>query len=113
MESTPKRQVIPPAVEAERMRRYSVFLVIGAFVLLGLNIAELTPARLLWFGALLLAVMGIVVGAAGVVMRGLQWHYDKLADEFRGHPRITATDVSGGIRAPVSADGAPQPAKPE
>ena len=104
MESTPKRQVIPPAVEAERMRRYSVVLIIGAFFLVGLNFAELTPARLLWFGALLLGVMGIVVGAAGVVMRGLQWHYDKLADEFRGHPRVTSTDVSGGVHAPVTAE---------
>jgi len=107
MESAPKRHVIPPAVEAERMRRYSVILMVVAFVLLGLNVQELTPSRLLWFGALLLAVMGIVVGAAGVVMRGLQWHYDKLADEFRGHPRVTSTDVSGGIRAPEG--GAPPP----
>ena len=104
MESTPKRHVLPPAVEAERMRRYSVILVIGAFFLVGLNFNELTPARLLWFGALLLGVMGIVLGAAGVVMRGLQWHYDKLADEFRGHPRVTSTDVSGGVRAPVAAE---------
>jgi hypothetical protein len=109
MESQPRRQVIPPAVEAVRMRRYSVFLVIGAFVLLGLNFVELTPARLLWFGAILLGVMGIVLGAAGVVMRGLQWHYDKLADEFRGHPRTTTTDVSGAARAPAPAEDAAKP----
>jgi hypothetical protein len=112
MESAPKRHVIPPAVEAERMRRYSVILMIVAFLLLGANIAELTPARLLWFGAMLLAVMGIVLGAAGVVMRGLQWHYDKLAEEFRGHPRVTATDVSGGVRAAAPAEPAAEPPKP-
>lgn len=103
METQPKRHVIPPAVEAERMRRYSVLLMIGAFLLLGLNVAELTPARLLWFAALLLAVMAIVVGAAGVVMRGLQWHYDRLAEEFRGHARVTSTDVSGARTAPEPA----------
>ncbi|MGA2382190.1 MAG: hypothetical protein ABSG61_02040 [Gemmatimonadales bacterium] len=113
MESAPKRHVIPPAVEAERMRRYSVFLVVGAFVLLGLNFSELTPARLLWFGAVLLGVMGIVLGAAGVVMRGLQWHYDKLADEFRGHPRVTSTDVSGGVRPPPAAEAEAPPPKAE
>jgi hypothetical protein len=113
MESTPKRHVLPPAVEAERMRRYSVVLVIGAFFLVGLNFSELTPTRLLWFGAVLLGVMGIVVGAAGVVMRGLQWHYDKLAEEFRGHPRVTSTDVSGGVRAPVAAEAEAPAAKAE
>ncbi|HVO35030.1 MAG TPA: hypothetical protein VMT21_05660 [Gemmatimonadales bacterium] len=113
MESAPKRHVIPPAVEAERMRRYSVMLVVVAFVLLGLNYAELTMAHLLWFGAMLLAVMGIVVGAAGVVMRGLQWHYDKLAEEFRGHPRVTSTDVSGGPRPAAAAEAGAAPPKPE
>jgi NhaP-type Na+/H+ or K+/H+ antiporter len=112
MESAPRRNVIPPAVEAERMRRYSVVLMIVAFVLLGLNIQELTPARLLWFGAILLAVMGIVLGAAGVVMRGLQWHYDKLADEFRGKPRVTSTDVSGVTAAPAAAEAPDAPSRP-
>jgi hypothetical protein len=109
MESAPKRHVIPPAVEAERMRRYSVILMIIAFILLGANHAEVTTARLLWFLALLLAVMAIVVGASAVVMRGLQWHYDRLADEFRGHPRVTATDLSGAVRtqAPAEPGAAP------
>jgi hypothetical protein len=110
MESAPKRHVIPPAVEAERMRRYSVILMVIAFVLLGFNHAELTTARLLWFLAMLLAVFAIVLGAAGVVMRGLQWHYDRLADEMRGHPRVTSTDVSGAVRAAAAqaqAAGAP------
>jgi len=112
MESAPKRHVIPPAVEAERMRRYSVILIVVAFVMLGLNFQELTPARLLWFGALLLAVMGIVLGAAGVVMRGLQWHYDKLADEFRGKPRVTSTDVSEAAGADAGAEAGAAPPRP-
>lgn len=90
-----KRHVIPPAVEADRMRRYSVLLMIGGFVLLGANVQELTPSNLLWFGAMLLAVVAIVLASAAVVMRGLQWHYDRLADEFRGIARVTAMDVSG------------------
>ena len=36
-------------------------------------------------------------------MRGLQWHYDRLAEELRGHPRIMSTGVSGSVRAPVAA----------
>jgi hypothetical protein len=107
MESQPKRHVIPPAVEAERMRQYSIILMILAFLLLGFNFAELKLANLLWFGAILLAVISIVVGASAVVMRGLQWHYDRLAEEFRGHARTTSTDVSG--RAHGGAAPSPSP----
>jgi hypothetical protein len=103
-----KRHVIPPAVEAERMQRYSVLLMIGGFVLLGANYAELTPSNLLWFAALLLAVVAIVLASAAVVMRGLQWHYDRLADEFRGIARVTSTDISG--RSPE--EGAPTGGQP-
>ncbi len=78
-----KRHVIPPAVEGERMRRYSVWLMALAFILLGTNFAEFTVGNMLWFSSLLLAVVAIVLAAAGLVMRGLQWHYDRIADELR------------------------------
>ncbi len=103
-----KRYVIPPAVEAERMRRYSVLLMIGAFALIGINIEELTPGRLLWFGALLLAILAIVLAAAAVILRALQWHYDRLADEFRGVRRVTSTDVSEQAEAAVEQAPAPE-----
>jgi len=103
-----KRYVIPPAVEAERMRRYSVLLMIGAFVLIGANIAELTLGRLLWFGALLLATGAIVLAAAAVLLRALQWHHDRLADEIHGGARVTNTDVSEQAAAAVA--DAPGPA---
>jgi len=79
-----KRHVIPPAVEGERMRRYSVVLMVLAFIMVGANYAELTLSNLLWFGAILLAVVSIVVATGSVIMRGLQWHYDRFADEIRG-----------------------------
>lgn len=105
-----KRYVIPPAVEAQRMQRYSVLLMIGAFALIGINIAELTPGRLLWFGAMLLAVVAIVLAAAAVVLRALQWHYDRLADEFHGVARVTSTDVSEQAAAAVAEASATPPA---
>ena len=113
MASAPKRQVIPPAVEAQRMTRYSVLLMIGAFFLVGLNLAELTPSRLFWFGAILLGDIGIVVGATSVVLRGLQWHYDRLAEELRGHARTTSSEVSGVVRPAAAAESGAQPPKPE
>lgn len=85
-----KRHVIPPAVEAERMRRYSVMLILLAFVLIGANFAALSPANLMWFGALLLAVLALLLAATAVVMRGLQWHYDRIIEEVRGAIRGSA-----------------------
>jgi len=96
-----KRHVIPPAVEGERMRRYSVVLMILAFIMLGANYADLTLPKLLWFGAMLLAVVAIVVATGAVMMRGLQWHYDRFAEEIRG---------GGGARSGVSIKGGEEPA---
>ena len=48
--------------------------------------------------------MGIVVGRDERHMRGLQWHYDRLAEEFRGHARTTSTDVSGVVRRAGAAE---------
>ena len=97
------------------MTRYSVLLMIGAFFLVGLNIAKLTPSRLFWFGAILLGDIGIVVGATSVMLRGLQWHYDRLVEEFRGHSRTYLHGCLGGrpaARAAAESEG-PQPPKPE
>lgn len=100
-----KRAVIPPAVEADRMRRYSVLLMVGAFALLGANVMEFSLGNLLWFAALLLANVAIVLGTGAVVMRGLQWHYDRLADEFRGVARVRVTDISEGPTPETPREG--------
>jgi hypothetical protein len=80
-----KRHVIPPAVEGERMRRISVILMLGALALMAGNGPELTPQRLLWYGSILLAVVAIVLACTSLVMRGLQWHYDRIIEETRRH----------------------------
>lgn len=98
-----KRHVIPPAVEGERMRRYSVLLMVGAFALIGLNVNEFNVTNLLRFGASLLANMAIVLATGAVVMRGLQWHYDRLADEFRGIARLASTDMKIPGQEPAKA----------
>lgn len=80
-----KRHAIPPAVEGERMRRISVILMIGALALLAGNWQDLSPQRLLWFGSSVLALVAIVLACTSLVMRGLQWHYDRIVEEVRGH----------------------------
>jgi hypothetical protein len=105
-----KRHAIPPAVEGERMRRISVILMLGAVALLAGNWADLTPQRLLWYGSSVLALVAIVLACTSLVMRGLQWHYDRIVEEVRGHVlrgsvQAMATPEGGGAEgsAPGSA----------
>jgi len=107
-----KRHVIPPAVEGERMRRYSVVLMALAVVLMGANFAALNPANLMWFGALLLAVLALLLAATAVVMRGLQWHYDRIIEEVRGALRGSARaddEAAAPGAGPASAPGSHSP----
>jgi hypothetical protein len=95
-----KRHVIPPAVEGERMRRISVILMLGALALMAANGSELTPQRLLWYGSGLLAVVAIVLATTSLVMRGLQWHYDRIVEEVRGSLRGSARAADEGVVEP-------------
>lgn len=104
-----KRHVIPPAVEGERMRRYSVMLMILAFVLIGTNFAALNPANLLWFGAMLLAILAILLAATSVVMRGLQWHYDRIVEEVRGGMRVAGAAEAGDVEPGTARAPGPAP----
>ena len=94
-----KRHAIPPAVEGERMRRISVILMLGAVALLAGNWADLTPQRLLWYGSSVLALVAIVLACTSLVMRGLQWHYDRIVEEVRGHV------LRGSVQAMAAPEG--------
>jgi hypothetical protein len=102
-----KRHVIPPAVEGERMRRYSVILMLGAFAMMGANVMDLTPQRLLWFGSILLAMVAMMLATTSVVMRGLQWHYDRIIEEVRGHVLRGSVQAAAGPEEGGAEDSAP------
>ena len=104
-----KRHVIPPAVEGERMRRISVILMLGAVALLAANTTELTPQRLLWYGSIVLVVIAIVLACTSLVMRGLQWHYDRIIEEMRGHALRGSVQAMAGPEEGGAGGSAPGP----
>ena len=85
-EYTPTRThpTLPPSVQADRMHRYSIYLMVCAFLLIAANWAEVTVSSVLWFGAGLSAGFAIVCAVTVVILNALAWNFDRLAEEFRG-----------------------------
>lgn len=81
---TTKKHVIPPAIQAERMQRYSVYLIVAAFLLIILNSEALTIKAVLWFAAALSAGLGMLSAVASVILSGLAWNFDRLRQELSG-----------------------------
>ena len=79
-----RKHVIPPAVLAVRMQRYSVALMILAFVLIATNFVNLSLEKVLWFAALLTAVFAILCAVTVVILNAIAWNFDRLRDELKG-----------------------------
>ncbi len=79
-----RKHVIPPHVQADRMHRYSIYLLVGAFVLIGFNYRSLTMSSVLWFAAGLCAGFALLCAIAVVILHGLAWNFDRLRDEWTG-----------------------------
>ncbi len=97
--TTEHRHVIPPAVQAARMQRYSVYLVVLAFIIVGANYQALTMASVLWFAAGLTAAFSLLCATAVVILDAIAWNFDRLQSELAG--RRSAQSV--GAPDPESA----------
>ena len=80
----PRNYVIPPAVLAIRMQRYSIALMLVAFVLVAVNFADLSLERVLWFAAILTAVFAILCAVTVVILNAIAWNFDRLKEELKG-----------------------------
>ncbi len=87
-----KRAVIPPAVLASRMQRYSIYLIVLAFIIVGANYQTLTLASILWFAAGLAASFALLCAIAVVILNAIAWNFDRMASELRGERK--AVDLS-------------------
>jgi hypothetical protein len=81
-----RKHVIPPAVMAQRMQRYSISLMVIAFVLVGLNLPTLTLEKVLWFAAGLMATFAILCAVSVVILNASAWNFDRLKQEMKGGP---------------------------
>lgn len=88
-----KSAVIPPAILAQRMQRYSIYLMVLAFLIIGANYQALTLSTILWFAAVVAAVFALLCAIAVILLNAIAWNFDRLARELRGDQK--AVDLSG------------------
>ena len=86
-----RKHVIPPAVMAQRMQRYSISLMVIAFILVLLNLPTLTLEKVLWFAAGLMATFAILCAVSVVILNASAWNFDRLKQEMKG--KSGATDM--------------------
>ena len=79
-----KKYVIPPHVQADRMHRYSIYLLVCAFLLIGLNYQSLTVNNVLWFAAGLSGAFGLLCAITVVILHAIAWNFDRLREEAAG-----------------------------
>jgi len=79
-----RKYVIPPAVLAIRMQRYSIILMVVAFVLIAINYANVSLGVVLWFAAGLTAVFAILCAVTVVILNAIAWNFDRLREELKG-----------------------------
>jgi hypothetical protein len=79
-----RRYVIPPSVQADRMHRYSIHLVLASFLLVGANYQSLTITNVLWFAAGITAAFSLLCAICVVMLHAVAWNFDRLREELRG-----------------------------
>ncbi len=84
-----RKHVIPPAVMAHRMQRYSISLMIIAFLLIGLNFTTLSREVVLWFAAGITAMFAILCAVTVVILNALAWNFERLKLELHGGAEAT------------------------
>ena len=97
-----RRHVIPPAVQAARMQRYSLYLVTLAFIIVGANYQALTMASVLWFAAGLTAAFSLLCAIAVVILNAIAWNFDRLQSEL-GRRAAQSVAVPDPESAPPSS----------
>ncbi len=79
-----RRYVIPPSVQADRMHRYSIYLVLTSFLIVGANYESLTITNVLWFAAGITAAFSLLCAICVVMLHAVAWNFDRLREELRG-----------------------------
>ena len=83
-DTSERKHVIPPHVQAARMQRYSIYLLVGAFALVGVNYTSLTMSAVLWFAAGISAAFALLCAIAVVILHAIAWNFDRLREEQIG-----------------------------
>ncbi len=100
LDTSESKTVIPPHVQAARMQRYSVYLIIGAFAFVGANYSSLTMSSVLWFAAGICAAFALLCAVTVVILQAIAWNFDRIREEQKGRR------PSQDLRPPGPAPGA-------
>ncbi|MFQ6044909.1 MAG: hypothetical protein ACE5PT_00945 [Gemmatimonadales bacterium] len=84
-----KRAVIPPAVLAARMQRYSLYMMVIAFLIILVNVGSLKLETILWFASGLAAGFAIMCAISVTILNAIAWNFDRLKEELRGGRQST------------------------
>ncbi len=98
LDTSEKKHVIPPHVQATRMQRYSLYLLVGAFAFVGVNYSSLTMSSVLWFAAGICAAFALLCAITVVILQAIAWNFDRLREEQAG--RRTSQDLRGPSAVP-------------
>ncbi len=109
-----RRHVIPPAVQAARMQRYSVYLMALAFIIVAANYQSLTTGTILWFAAGITVTFSLLCAITVVILHAIAWNFDRLREEGAGRRQGWEVGASGTQHAlPEHGDDAAGPPAPE
>ncbi len=81
-----RKHVNLPALLAHKLQRYSMMLIVAAFVLIGFNFEVVTRESVLWFMAGLCAAMAVLYGVATTILDAIAWNFERLRDELGFDP---------------------------
>ena len=95
-----RKYIIPPHVQAARMQRYSIYLLVAAFAVIGLNYQSLTMSSVLWFAAGISAAFALLCAIAVIILNAIAWNFDRLREEQTG------LRTSQDVRQPGPGPGA-------
>ncbi len=95
-----RRHVIPPAVQAARMQRYSVYLMVLAFIIVGANYQSVTTETILWFAAGITVTFSLLCAITVVILHAIAWNFDRLRDEWAGQREARAVGAPDPANAP-------------
>ena len=101
--TTERRHIIPPAVQAARMQRYSLYLVVLAFIIVGANYQSLTMGSVLWFAAGITAAFSLLCAITVVILDAIAWNFDRLQSELDGRRSAQSVVVPDPEFAPPSS----------
>jgi membrane protein YdbS with pleckstrin-like domain len=74
---------------AQRMHRYSIYLIVMAFLLMAVNMGSLSLEAVLWFASGLAAGFALLCAISVTILNAIAWNFDRMKEELKGGRQST------------------------